>query len=317
MFKMRDNVEFASRNWGHSWLSVPAFKFGSVENADEMLYEQLCELPQDVLIRIVDFVPSLAAVNRYFYALGSPALLRCIADPNGITKEKIGLFNPLCYKRRKDQCAYLSEIANDDRRMQVKWAIRSLAISIANDIVTSDLTAAMRRLSNVKCPTITGFVNAPLEKLLSEVSMSNVTDLTLNLWTFDELDECIAKNVLQVNMPSLQHLQLHVQCIFTKTASNSLIYPQLNAVVSNLRDYLITAILPCFDTLIVRGLIFTPHLKACFPQLRGSEFYRARVFKGRENDLVEVEVYEKLTALGSAYGVTSTQKSISDMLVVC
>lgn len=86
------------------------------------LYEQLCEIPQEILISILENVPSLAAVDKSFYRLGWPALVRSIADPNGITK--VGQFNPLRYKRRKEQSAYLTKIANDyDKRMHVRWAV--------------------------------------------------------------------------------------------------------------------------------------------------------------------------------------------------
>lgn len=165
--------------------------------------------------------------------------------------------------------------------------------------------------------TVTGFVNAPLSKLLSEVSMSNVTNLTLNLWAFEELNECISSNALELSMPSLQHLQLHSQCGFMATRSDTLIYPPLDTVVSTLRVYFSRRILPCFDFLIVRGLIVSPHLKVRFPQLRGSEFDRARVFRRRKSRLVEVrEVNEKSRLLASAYGVAPTKDSVSDMLAV-
>ncbi|TIA87155.1 hypothetical protein E3P99_03349 [Wallemia hederae] len=277
------------------------------------LHTQLCDAPQDIVLRIIDHAPILACVNKAFYNLGYAALLRNVKDPCGVEPGQAAQFNPIVYKKREEQATYLAEIASDDEKPHARILCRSLSFSIANDHFTDELISSVAKLSNVRCMTITAFAHARINQLLDACKLSSLTELTLNLWSFDDIHGLVNTGSLGQTMPALRRLKVHTQCGFVKSAPDTLIYPQLDDAVAALCTH--TKSLPQLEYVIVRGLIVNRFAKSSHAQLFGTEFDRVRILERCGDTLVPAQdSADKIALLASAYDVTPTLQDVRQLL---
>ena len=161
--------------------------------------------------------------------------------------------------------------------------------------------------------TITAFAHARISQLLDAARLSSLTELTLNLWSFDDIHNLANVKFLSGTMPALRKLKVHAQCGFVKPSTDTLIYPQLDDAVAALCTH--TKSLPQLEYVIVRGLIVNRFAKSSHSQLFGTEFDRVRILERCGDTLVLAQdSAEKIALLARAYNVTPTLQDVRQLL---